>query len=621
MRRVPAQKRQTLTVAIGLALAGGLITGHAATLNVTTTDLDRDNGDGCSLLEAIDNANADMQIHADCPAGNGRDTVSLMASSILMFSTTDEVGDGNNGLPIVTSDIQILGNQSAFVRGAGCDLNTPDDPSKFRFLEVSGPLSLSDVTLSGGCVDDDGPGSGNGGAILVNSGGTLSLSSVGVSSSSAAGAGGGLYLGGGAEIRQSELSNNSASAGGGIASSLSTMAGPSALIVNSTLSGNTADIRGGAIRAIGGYLQLTNVTVTANTATSASGISSDDYAQSRVLIRRSIVSANAGNADFEVFPGMGDSPFINELGNVVGSLVFQNGDYGSDVNVTDPGLGSLSDNGGPTRTHAVLAGSLAIDAGNTFCDMLLEDQRGQPRLVDGNEDMQAECDAGAYERADVGPTTDLSISISDGLDVVSSGELLTYAIRVENSGPEAVVGANVETMLASGLINAAWTCTPDTGADCAESGVGEINQDVDIPVGSFVEFTLMAQVDPTFAGASIASSVVVTEPMSLVDENRDNNSAIDITLLDEVFADGFETTVVAAAYAKRRVLLDLSRHNLNAASVLVAQGSAPEAGAFVQVYARRTEQGVEVRIQQLEAGTFRVGNWVRTNSSTVDVRW
>ena len=620
MRRHIAPKQWPLAATISAALAGSIAAGQAAELNVTTTDLDRDSGDGCSILEAIDNANADMQIHADCLAGNGRDTVTLMASSTLAFTATDEAGDGNNGLPIVTSDIQIVGNDSTFTRSAPCDLSATNDSSKFRFIEVSGPLALSDVTLSGGCIDNDGPGSGNGGAILVNSGADLMLSSVRVSGSSAAGAGGGIYLSGGAEIRQSELSDNSASTGGGLAVGLSIMSGPSALIVNTTLSGNTAGTRGGALRNNGGYLQLTNSTITANTASVTSGFSSDDYDQSRNLVRRSIVSANVNDTDFGVFPGVGNSPFINELGNVVGSLVFLNGDYGSDVDVTDPGLGSLSDNGGPTRTHAVLAGSLAIDAGNTFCDMLLVDQRGQPRLVDGNDDMQSECDAGAYERVDIGPTTDLSVSISDGLDVVSPGDLLSYAIRVENAGPEAVVGASVETMLATGLINAAWTCTPDSGASCATSGMGDILQDVDISVGSFVDFTLMAQVDPSFSGASIATSVVVTEPMSLVDENRDNNTATDLTLLDEVFADGFETDVVVA-FAKRQVVLDLSRQSLDSTPRLVAQANEPATGAFVQIYARRIDERVAVRVLRLEAGIFVAGTWKTIGSSEVELGW
>jgi hypothetical protein len=62
----------------------------------------------------------------------------------------------------------------------------------------------------------------------------------------------------------------------------------------------------------------------------------------------------------------------------------------------DPMLGSLQDNGGPTFTHALLAGSPAIDTGdNVGCQAT--DQRGNSRPSDGNGDGTAVCDIGAFE--------------------------------------------------------------------------------------------------------------------------------------------------------------------------------------------------------------------------------
>ncbi len=56
---------------------------------------------------------------------------------------------------------------------------------------------------------------------------------------------------------------------------------------------------------------------------------------------------------------------------------------------TDPQLGSFGDHGGPTHTFALLAGSIAIDAGNQIrCPAV--DQRGHLR-----DDER--CDIGAYE--------------------------------------------------------------------------------------------------------------------------------------------------------------------------------------------------------------------------------
>jgi hypothetical protein len=66
-------------------------------------------------------------------------------------------------------------------------------------------------------------------------------------------------------------------------------------------------------------------------------------------------------------------------------------------------LGSLGGNGGSTETHALLAGSAALDGGeNGACPAV--DQRGEARPEDGDGDGLALCDVGAFEaQAGVGP--------------------------------------------------------------------------------------------------------------------------------------------------------------------------------------------------------------------------
>jgi hypothetical protein len=72
-----------------------------------------------------------------------------------------------------------------------------------------------------------------------------------------------------------------------------------------------------------------------------------------------------------------------------------------DLSNTDPKLGPLQNNGGPTQTQALLSGSPAIDAGKpSGCSdghghLLKTDQRGKPRP--DKEDTRG-CDIGAYER-------------------------------------------------------------------------------------------------------------------------------------------------------------------------------------------------------------------------------
>src|SRR5262249_50678305 len=63
---------------------------------------------------------------------------------------------------------------------------------------------------------------------------------------------------------------------------------------------------------------------------------------------------------------------------------------------TDPQLGPLQNNGGPTQTQALLPGSPAIDAGdNAGCPAT--DQRGGPRPLDAKVAGVAVCDIGAFE--------------------------------------------------------------------------------------------------------------------------------------------------------------------------------------------------------------------------------
>jgi hypothetical protein len=62
-----------------------------------------------------------------------------------------------------------------------------------------------------------------------------------------------------------------------------------------------------------------------------------------------------------------------------------------EVSSMDLALGPLADNGGPTMTHALLSGSVAIDVIPEAMCQATEDQRGEPRPAGGM------CDVGAFE--------------------------------------------------------------------------------------------------------------------------------------------------------------------------------------------------------------------------------
>jgi hypothetical protein len=93
------------------------------------------------------------------------------------------------------------------------------------------------------------------------------------------------------------------------------------------------------------------------------------FEENPVLARFSLIGDGSG------------SGLTNTDGNQVGSASAP----------IDPKLGPLADNGGPTRTHALLLGSPAIDAASTP-DCPTTDQRGVLRP------QGAACDIGSYER-------------------------------------------------------------------------------------------------------------------------------------------------------------------------------------------------------------------------------
>ena len=92
--------------------------------------------------------------------------------------------------------------------------------------------------------------------------------------------------------------------------------------------------------------------------------------------------------------GGNDCYSSNTSGTRINNLI-ESGTCGSALS-SDPSLGPLTDNGGPTQTMALLLGSPAIDAGdNGSCEA--SDQRGWDRPIDGDQDGTVTCDIGAYE--------------------------------------------------------------------------------------------------------------------------------------------------------------------------------------------------------------------------------
>lgn len=192
-------------------------------------------------------------------------------------------------------------------------------------------------------------------------------------------------------------------------------------ISNSTISGNSASAEGVESDALGGGLYgeglelmvaFKNTTIAENSAGTASAVEVGGgfaVADAAFELANTLVADNSagdGSPDCAVVPPDG-SATISSLGfNLIGDgsgcpLGAMAGDQvGSDTVPIDPLLGGLGDNGGPTRTHALLQGSPAIDAGNpqeTETGCLDADQRGEPRPMDGDRSGEPVCDIGAFE--------------------------------------------------------------------------------------------------------------------------------------------------------------------------------------------------------------------------------
>ena len=129
----------------------------------------------------------------------------------------------------------------------------------------------------------------------------------------------------------------------------------------STISNNTTSQKGGGIYAIGGKVDVTNSTITENSANDGGGIYTF---YSELNVTGSIVANNSATSNNNI----GGTPMNTDAFNIIGG---------------DPMLGPLADNGGPTLTHALLPGSPAINAGDpSFAgfDVAMRGQASQSSL-------------------------------------------------------------------------------------------------------------------------------------------------------------------------------------------------------------------------------------------------
>jgi hypothetical protein len=211
-------------------------------------------------------------------------------------------------------------------------------------------------------------------------------------------------------VLDSTLSGNSAAQamnGAGIMSGPLFKTPADATIINTTISGNSAPDFGGGIA--GGYWRVTivNSTISENTAGNSGGGISGTF----LSIMNSTISGNSAGSGGGIYHLLFNLDISNTILNAgaSGENIFNKGgtitshgynissdDGGGYLNgpgdqiKTDPLLGPLQDNGGPTLTHALLPESPAIDTGDpNFTPPPFYDQRGCPflRVFNGRVDV------------------------------------------------------------------------------------------------------------------------------------------------------------------------------------------------------------------------------------------
>lgn len=153
-------------------------------------------------------------------------------------------------------------------------------------------------------------------------------------------------------------------------------------LTNATLSGNDAGPRGGGLHNLLGSATLTNVTITANSSGLAGGGISNSGGTTR--LENTLVANASLPAGQDCFGAITSAGGNLDSGTSCGFSTL------TGISNTNPLLGLLTDNGGRTPTHALFAGSPAIDAAQqSACPAT--DQRLVPRPQGSG------CDIGAYE--------------------------------------------------------------------------------------------------------------------------------------------------------------------------------------------------------------------------------
>jgi CSLREA domain-containing protein len=426
MTRIRLVVAAIVVLITGFALPGLVQAASAATITVNTSADELSHDGNCSLREAVQAANTNLAVD-HCHAGSGTDKIAFAGStdghaihltlgSIDVVSPMTIKGNGVSKTTVTgdefdtgggsTSTIERMtlvdvNNEAATVNVIGVtatgEMNNNSNGTETSTMKISGSKMTKQITNNSGfgsSTTNLTVTKSHIGSIDNNSGSATTHLTVSTSTA------GGIKNSSGTGVTTAKI-ETSTLAGKGKGPGVSvTGDGTKVFVFRSTLVHFTSGIsmdqgsvkitdstvshnKANSLRVSGGTIQAFNDTFT----NAGTGITQS--LSGSVTLTNTIVALNKGKDCKGTVHSSGGNIADDSSCHFAGT---------ADKNSTNPKLGPLQNNGGPTHTELPKTGSPAIDKGlNSACPKV--DQRGIKRPQDGNGDGKAVCDVGSVEVA------------------------------------------------------------------------------------------------------------------------------------------------------------------------------------------------------------------------------
>jgi len=520
-------------IAAALALYGSAATAATIVVNV---DTDTQNVGECSLRDAIIAARDNVAAN-DCAAGTANDTITFnltLPASIALATSLPQLGDpmaaagqqlvvqgpGAANLEIVVGDfmsgLNSFSNSPALTVD-GVTLRAFGNIAVFDGISVEGAdLTVNNSTITGpfftGIVK------GSSGVFVLENSTVTGVRFEGVRTR------------GPAPAPNPVTIRNSTFIGNGLGVEVRGVFGSASVVAieNSTFHANTglgvaaADIRalgyGGALS-----LNLRNTTLSGDTPSRRVVLDISNGGSVNAFVDSSLFSGPSGSTDIDVEAGLpgrakgakGLTPTLTANNSLFSEpqigIPETTPGTGNQFGVSNPGLDVLANNGGPTQTLALLAGSPAIDTGSNPA-ALTTDQRGTgfPRTLGAGTDVgafeftppqnvQVFDLANTLQIADDDVTPDAADGTDFGTSPIGTPVVRTYTIRNTGGAPLAISGitSDAGTFVVSG-----------TPASVAAGGTATFTVTFTPTASGAANATItLASDDPDLADASYAFAV------------------------------------------------------------------------------------------------------------------